>query len=133
MHTRKKCPACGATCFSVTAHVAQDWEVNETGCFVKTITECSEVTHSPADDDVWTCLVCGYTAAGYEFNETPATPSATDSTLIAVFLHVKEDQVHQAAGCNSLNDAIPSGLGRLENSGMSVHSWKYIHRSEESE
>lgn len=133
MHTRKKCPACGCTRFSVTTHVTQEWEVNETGSFVKTITECSEVTHSPADDDVWTCLECGYSAAGSDFNLTPVTPIPRGNTLIAVFLHVEEADVLQAAECDSRNDAISSELGWLENSGMSVHSWKYLHRREESE
>ena len=132
MNIRKKCPVCGLTRFSVTAHVAQEWEVNETGSFVKAIAECSEVTHFPADDDIWNCLGCGYSATGSDFNEATAIPEQTDRTIISVILCVEDDDVLQAAGCNSLSDAISSELGWLENSGMSVQSWNYLHKSEEA-
>lgn len=64
----KICPKCGNKRFSVTAHVAQEWEVDENGNFIKTITECTDVTHTPDDDDIWVCTKCGYDAAGSEFN-----------------------------------------------------------------
>lgn len=131
MPTRKKCPACGSTRFSVTAHVAQEWEVDETGSFVKTITECSEVTHTPADDDVWTCLQCGYSASGHTFHVTSAIPGSQGNSVIEVILQVEDTAVLKASGCNVLDDAISSELNWLEHSGMSVHSWKYLHKSED--
>lgn len=45
--------------FVTTAHVMQDWFVDENGNFVAVATECVEVTHRPDPDNVWTCLVCG--------------------------------------------------------------------------
>ncbi len=68
METRKRCPKCGHTEFVVTAHVTQDWLVDERGNFIKAISECDEVTHHPDDEDIWRCDKCGYDAAGAEFN-----------------------------------------------------------------
>ena len=58
----KVCPKCGGTKFLVTAHVTQDWVVDENGNFLECIDECSEVTHHPGDDDLWHCVNCGYNA-----------------------------------------------------------------------
>lgn len=65
----KVCPKCGGKEFGVTAHVTQDWVVDENGEFIKTTNECTEVTHRPDDDDIWTCEQCGYSDAGSAFNE----------------------------------------------------------------
>ena len=65
----KKCPKCGAMSFCVTAHVTQDWVVDENGDFIKCINECLEVTHFPDDSDIWDCNNCGYSASGIEFNQ----------------------------------------------------------------
>ena len=62
-----RCPKCGGAKFSASAHVCQDWMLNEHGAFMETIDECSQVTHRPNDDDLWVCLDCGYDAAGGEF------------------------------------------------------------------
>lgn len=59
MASKHICPKCGGKVFHATAHVTQDWEVDEWGTHSKTLNECVEVTHSPDDDDVWTCAVCG--------------------------------------------------------------------------
>ena len=66
----KKCPKCGCTKFHATAHVTQDWEVDQNGNFVKSLNDCVEVTHFPDDEDVWDCANCGYSAAGSEFEIT---------------------------------------------------------------
>ena len=55
---RKICPKCGGRCFDAMAHVTQKWEINEYGEFIDTITDCSEVTHAPSIEDVWTCVNC---------------------------------------------------------------------------
>ena len=65
---RKRCPKCGCDRFHVTAHVAQDWEVDEYGFFIENISECTEVIHRPGDEDIWNCANCGYDAPGKEFN-----------------------------------------------------------------
>lgn len=62
-----KCPVCGAGRFHVTAHVTQDWLVDEKGSFLETVSSCEEITHNPDGDDLWTCAVCGYEASGKEF------------------------------------------------------------------
>ena len=59
-----KCSKCGGKEFYVTAHVTQGWIADENGEWSETTEECVEVTHSPDDDDVWTCTSCGYDAAG---------------------------------------------------------------------
>jgi len=64
----KKCPRCGAMSFCVTAHVTQDWVVDENGDFLRCIDDCLEVTHFPDDDDIWDCNNCGYSAPGKVFN-----------------------------------------------------------------
>lgn len=64
----KKCPKCGCEKFYVTAHVTQDWIVNERGDFIEVIEDCVEVTHFPDDIDFWTCADCGYEDRGSEFN-----------------------------------------------------------------
>lgn len=45
--------------FAVTAHVTQDWIVDEKGNYIKTTNECVEVTHTPNSEDIWTCAICG--------------------------------------------------------------------------
>ena len=64
----KRCPKCGNKTFSVTAHVTQDWVVDEYGNFNSAITECVEVTHKPDDSDIWGCMKCGHSAPGRDFN-----------------------------------------------------------------
>ena len=60
------CPKCGAKAFSVTAHVTQDWVVDENGDFIKCENDCVEVTHRPDDEDVWSCYNCDWSGAGQE-------------------------------------------------------------------
>lgn len=65
----KKCPKCGKSLFSVTAHVTQDWIVDGNGQFLNSVNNCVEVTHRPDDDDMWACASCGFEDAGSKFNE----------------------------------------------------------------
>lgn len=66
---KKICPKCGGSKFLVTAHVTQDWIVDEDGDFLKCVNDCVEVTHRPDDDDIWQCDACGFDGTGSEFNE----------------------------------------------------------------
>ena len=61
------CPKCGGKVFCATAHVTQDWELDESGTFQKCLNDCVEVTHFPDANDVWDCKQCGFSAAGSEF------------------------------------------------------------------
>lgn len=52
------CPnGCNAR-FIATAHVTQDWYVDEHGNYLDTAEECVETTHSPDFYDVWRCEKC---------------------------------------------------------------------------
>ena len=63
-------PKCGGKSFCATAHVTQDWELDETGTFVKSLNDCIEVTHFPGMDDLWDCKECGFSAEGAKFVTT---------------------------------------------------------------
>lgn len=52
--------------FGVTAHVTQDWIVNEFGDFTSCTNVCVEVTHRPNKNDVATCVTCGAEAVWVE-------------------------------------------------------------------
>lgn len=45
--------------FSVTAHVVQEWVVDETGEFQRATVDCLEVIHKPNRDDRFVCRICG--------------------------------------------------------------------------
>lgn len=45
--------------FNVTAHVAQLWEVDQSGEFIKELESCTEVDHQPDEDDLFYCQICG--------------------------------------------------------------------------
>ena len=64
----KRCPECGGKQFTVTAHVVEEWLVDENGCCDQVIESCIDVAHYPDDGDLWTCFECGYEAPGYKFN-----------------------------------------------------------------
>lgn len=40
-----RCPRCGGKTFCATAHVTQDWELDDSGTFVRCLNDCIEVTH----------------------------------------------------------------------------------------
>lgn len=62
------CPKCGGMHFSVIAHVTQEWIVDESGEFESCPQECIDVLHSPAPDDIWQCVLCGYEAEGSQMH-----------------------------------------------------------------
>ena len=45
--------------FSTTAHVMQDWKVDEDGEFLEVIDGSLETTHKPHPQNCWTCHECG--------------------------------------------------------------------------
>jgi ribosomal protein L37AE/L43A len=67
MNRKYKCPKCGGKLFTATAHVAQEWALDEYGNFTETISNCTDVVHKPDDEDLWFCLNCDHEAAGSEF------------------------------------------------------------------
>jgi len=66
----KRCPMCGHGLFVVTAHITQDWVVDDAGDFVGVSTDCVDVIHRPDDKDIWECEFCGFSAEGTTFNVT---------------------------------------------------------------
>ena len=49
--------------FYTTAHVMQEWAVNEVGDFNRVTVDCLEVTHTPTKGNIFTCAKCGAEAA----------------------------------------------------------------------
>lgn len=45
--------------FYTTAHVVQNWKVNETGEFLEVAADCLEVSSFPNKDNIWRCTICG--------------------------------------------------------------------------
>lgn len=41
--------------FFTTAHIMQEWKVDEEGNFIELEQDCLEVTSSPQDENIWTC------------------------------------------------------------------------------
>lgn len=87
----KRCPKCGGTKFLVTAHVTQDWYVDENGEFLETVKECDQVAHYPDDEDIWICAQCDHDGPGTEFNvpeepekAAPATDTKKDKALALI-------------------------------------------------
>lgn len=78
----KQCPKCKHRNFYVTAHITQDWEVDANGQFIKALNDCTEVTHQPSDDDLWTCANCGHEAPGSEFNSPDADEKVYEVTKL---------------------------------------------------
>lgn len=74
---RYRCPKCGASKFCATAHVTQDWQLDESGRYEKTINDFVETTHYPDEDDIWDCDRCDFSAPGSEFR-VHETNSAID-------------------------------------------------------
>lgn len=65
---RKRCPRCGGEEFIVSAHVVQEWLVDECGLCLKVIDDCVAITHEADDTDIWQCKKCGIDAPGKHFN-----------------------------------------------------------------
>lgn len=64
-----KCPKCGNDLFSVTAHIAQEWEIDGDKNFVRVIEDCTDVAHEPDEEDLWTCTKCGFNGSGSDFRQ----------------------------------------------------------------
>ena len=78
------CKHCGHSEWGVTAHVTQDWIIDECGEFLECTQECVEVTHEPDEDDVWTCANCG---AEYDPGTSPDDISDDAANDIAHVLY----------------------------------------------
>ena len=63
------CPVCGNRTFHATAHVVQEWLVDDDGEYIETTEECSEVDHAPDDEDIWQCSCCGLDEPGQFFTK----------------------------------------------------------------
>lgn len=70
MTSKHICPQCGNNTFITTAHVVQDWKVDENGNFIECI-ETTETTHPPDDGNIWTCAKCGAEAVIPKKEKTP--------------------------------------------------------------
>ena len=44
--------------FITTAHVMEEWLVDEKGNWIETLSSL-ETTHAPDFDNIWTCGICG--------------------------------------------------------------------------
>lgn len=45
--------------FYATAHVVQEWKVDEEGNFLEVANDCLAVASQPDKDSTWTCAICG--------------------------------------------------------------------------
>lgn len=95
----KICPKCGGRRFVVTAHVTEDWIVDENGEFLEVKEGCVEVTHHPDDDDVWECEKCGYSTSGdgMEMKEYDVTISYTTSRTFTVKARNADEAIDRAS------------------------------------
>lgn len=59
MKSKHICPRCGGKEFFTTAHVAQEWKVDEEGNFLECTDGCIDVDADPDDDNIWICTKCG--------------------------------------------------------------------------
>ena len=73
--TKKVCPKGCNKGFSTTAHVMQQWKVDERGNYKDVLQDCLEVTHKPDFENVWTCMECGEEAV------TVTEPDTSPQTL----------------------------------------------------
>ena len=60
MKSKHICPRCGRKEFFTTAHVVQEWKVDEDGNFLECTNGCIEVDADPDDDNIWICIKCGH-------------------------------------------------------------------------
>lgn len=73
--TKKVCPNGCNKGFSTTAHVMQQWKVDERGNYKDVLQDCLEVTHKPDFESVWKCIECGEDAV------TVTEPNTSAQTL----------------------------------------------------
>lgn len=96
----KVCPKCGFREFYVTQHVTQTIKVDGDGYFLKEMTSCDEITHAADDDDMWTCVNCGYNAAGSEFNDSDKKETYAGKMIVHV---VEKPGLQKALGVKADN------------------------------
>jgi hypothetical protein len=60
---RIRCPKCYPEhtrgLYMATAHVTENWILDEDGEFIAKVEGDQEVTHQPDKEDIWTCYYCG--------------------------------------------------------------------------
>jgi len=44
--------------FVTTAHIVEEWLVDETGSFIEVVNTGLEVSHGPDSGNIWTCVDC---------------------------------------------------------------------------
>jgi hypothetical protein len=59
MLSKHVCPNGCNSGFYTTAHVMQEWKLDNNGNYIETMEDCLEVTAYPHDDNVWACAKCG--------------------------------------------------------------------------
>ena len=94
----KICPKCGGKRFIVTAHVAENWLVDEEGTFLEATQRGVDVVHYPDDNDVWECEKCGYSTSGdgMEMKEYDVTISYTTSRTFTVKARDADEAIDRA-------------------------------------
>lgn len=45
--------------FNTTAHVMQDWKVDENGEWIETTEPCVQISSKPDPQNTWECAICG--------------------------------------------------------------------------
>lgn len=139
-----RCPKCGAEAFEVTAHVTQDWKIDSCGNFLECLNDCVEVTHSPDDDDMWTCANCGFSAEGRRFSvkgdARPYDVAVKIVTEDAGLTWASVNEIYSLLGRDT--DTVPfwikgedimatgfiscSGVSRLRSNGEEEHFVEYV-------
>ena len=100
----KRCPKCGHTEFTTTAHVMQEWLVDKHGDFISSVADCLEVTSDPDDANLWTCARCGFNAGGAEFNCEETDPEPTPELVQELMNKLNHDSVLVNAMCDWRKD-----------------------------
>ena len=60
LHREAYCPeGCEAGKFYFTAHVTQEWVIDQCGNFEECVSGAEEVTHGPTSSEYWSCTTCG--------------------------------------------------------------------------
>ena len=82
------CPHCGGKEFIVSAHIAQDWIVDEKGNFLSVSEECTDVIHYPDLEDIWQCTSCGaeVTGSDLQFQRYGKSISWPDGAVLESYL-----------------------------------------------
>lgn len=103
----KICPKCGGKRFIVTAHVAENWLVDEEGTFLEATQRGVDVVHYPDDNDVWECEKCGYISSGdgMEMKEYNVTISYTTSRTFTVKARNEDDAIDEAVNNLDIEDS----------------------------